>query len=81
MNAVTEKVYKRCGQILEDRSFGEDVLSVFDDIASIAKVDTDTVFRVLIGLKLTRVLYNKNVQDSLTDAANYCILWAAYKDQ
>jgi len=80
--SILNEVWQECGQLLEERDLQYSSGGQFDSFesaAQIANVSVDTVFRVIIGIKLSRVACGGNVHDSLVDTANYCILWAAYK--
>lgn len=61
--------------------------SNFEDAAETAGCSVDTVFRVLIGIKLARLkellasgktAQNESVQDSRMDLTMYCALWTSY---
>ena len=70
-----------------DYAHDNNPFSNFEEAASSAGCSVDTVFRVLIGIKLARlkellgsgkVANNESVQDSRMDLAMYCALWASY---
>jgi len=61
--------------------------SNFEETAATAGCSVDTVFLVMIGVKLARLrellasgktAQNESVQDSRMDLAVYCALWASY---
>lgn len=64
-----------------------DPLSNFRFAAQVAGCSTDTVFRVLIGVKLARldellkgkVPKHESLDDSLLDLSVYSALWASYR--
>ena len=62
--------------------------SNFEGAAQIAGVTVDTVFQVMIGIKLERLRQlvgtdkeanNESVDDSILDLANYAALWGSYR--
>jgi hypothetical protein len=64
--------------------------SNFEEAAIVAGCSVDTVFRVLIGIKLSRLnellasgktAQNESVQDSRMDLTMYCALWTSYHIQ
>lgn len=62
-----------------------DPLSNFKFAATVAGTDTDTVFRVLLGVKLARLNEllkgktpkHESIDDSLLDLSVYAALWAS----
>lgn len=63
--------------------------SNFEEAAAVAGTDADTVFRVMIGIKLARlnellssgkIPNNESIQDSRLDLAVYAALWASYHE-
>ena len=61
--------------------------SNFEEAAVVAGCSVETVFRVLIGIKLARLneliasgktAQNESVQDSRMDLTMYCALWTSY---
>ena len=71
----------------EDYATAGNPYSNFQLAATIAGCSVDTVFRVLIGVKLARldellkgkVPRNESIDDSLLDLAVYSALWASYR--
>lgn len=70
----------------DDYATTADPLSNFKFAATVAGTDTDTVFRVLLGVKLARLneLLGKgktpkheSIDDSLLDLSVYAALWAS----
>lgn len=63
--------------------------SNFELAATMAGCSTDTVFRVLIGVKMARldellkgkIPKHESVEDSLLDLSVYAALWASYRGQ
>ena len=64
--------------------------SNFEEAAAVAGCSIDTVFAVLIGIKLSRLKVlltsgkepnNESVQDSRLDLAVYSTLWASYHEK
>lgn len=62
--------------------------SNFEEAAEMAGCSVDTVFRVMIGIKLARLkellgsgkdAQNESVQDSRMDLTMYCALWTSYR--
>jgi hypothetical protein len=61
--------------------------SNFEMAARVAGCSVDTVFRVLIGVKLARLdellkgkePKHENIDDSLLDLSTYTALWASYR--
>ncbi len=62
--------------------------SNFEEAAQTAGCSVDTVFRVMIGIKIARlnellesgkVALNESVDDSRMDLAMYAALWASYR--
>lgn len=70
-----------------DYSRSDDPYSNFKEAAKAAGCDVDTVFRVLIGIKIARLNEllssgktpnNESIQDSRMDLTMYCALWTSY---
>lgn len=74
-------IYVECGEILEDRGRQhKEPFAVVETAARIANTDVPSIFKALIAMKLARVESGISVHDSLIDAANYCMLWLAWKE-
>jgi hypothetical protein len=70
-----------------DYAKSDNAFSNFEEAAIVAGCSVDTVFRVLIGIKLARLnellasgktAQNESVQDSRMDLTMYCALWTSY---
>lgn len=70
-----------------DYARSDDPLSNFKEAAGLAGCSVDTVFRVMIGIKLARLKellasgkspQNESVQDSRMDLTMYAALWTSY---
>lgn len=68
----------------------DNAFSNFEEAAAVAGCSVDTVFRVLVGIKLARLneliasgktAQNESVQDSRMDLTMYCALWCSYHIQ
>lgn len=63
------------------------VYSNFEGAAHLANVSVDTVFHVMIGIKMERLRQlmtgkepnHEGVEDTIMDAANYLALWLGYR--
>jgi predicted RNA-binding Zn-ribbon protein involved in translation (DUF1610 family) len=80
-----EEVLSRVRETLIDRSKeyagnGQD-FAIFNRIAAIAGVDVDTVFRVLLALKMARAEANPEHIDTGCDLVGYAALYAAWRMQ
>lgn len=74
-------IYVECGEVLEERGKQhEKPFAVVEAAARIANTDVSSIFKALIAMKLARVESDVSVHDSLIDAANYCMLWLAWKE-
>lgn len=72
----------------KDYATAENRYSNFEFAAVVAGCSVDTVFRVLLGIKLARLKVllesgkapaHESVQDSRLDLATYAALWASYE--
>ena len=72
-----------------DYADDENVYSNFEGAARLAGVSVDTVFHVMIGIKMERLRQlmsgkepnHESIDDTLIDAANYLALWEGYRRQ
>ena len=78
-------VASKCHDYADDAN----VYSNFEGSARIAGVSVETVFHVMIGIKIERlrqlasgkVANHESLEDTLMDAANYFALWIGYRRQ
>lgn len=93
-NPRFHRLLERMGEIHDrknnDYAHSGSPYSNFEEAAQIAGCPVDTVFRVLIGVKLARLTVllgdgveprNESADDSLLDLAVYAALWASYRDR
>jgi len=72
-----------------DYADDENVYSNFEGAAKLSGCGVETVFHVLIGIKMERlrqlmegtVPNHESIEDTLMDAANYLALWLGYRRQ
>jgi hypothetical protein len=73
-----------------DYAYGGNPYSNFEEAAATAGLGVDTVFAVLIGIKLSRLNAltkegkepnNESIQDTREDLAVYSALWASYYEK
>jgi len=86
-NAILQRMRDIHVKKSHDYSSSEDVFSNFTHTASAVGCSVNTVFAVMIQIKMARlkellgagkVPKNESISDTLIDLANYCALWAAY---
>lgn len=72
----------------EDYADGGNPFSNFEGAAAVAGVSVDTVFQVMIGIKLERLRQlvtnaktpnHESIDDSILDMTNYAAIWLAYR--
>lgn len=93
-NVYMDFILKQLGELHDrknhDYSHGNNPFSNFEETAITAGTTVDTVFRVMIGIKLARLnaltarneapVYESTL-DSIQDLANYACIYAAWKEQ
>jgi hypothetical protein len=89
-NAVLDQMRSIHDRKVADYASAQNPYSNFEMSAEVAGVPVETVFRVLIGVKLARLAEllnnaktpnNESIDDSIIDLANYAALWASYRAQ
>jgi hypothetical protein len=87
-NAVLDQMRSIHDRKVADYASTQNPYSNFEMSAEVAGVPVETVFRVLIGVKLARLAEllnnaktpnNESIDDSIIDLANYAALWASYR--
>jgi hypothetical protein len=89
-NAVLDQMRSIHDRKVADYASTQNPYSNFEMSAEVAGVPVETVFRVLIGVKLARLAEllnnaktpnNESIDDSIIDLANYAALWASYRNR
>ena len=86
---VLEDMRETVASKAHDYADDADVYSNFTGSAKLANVSTETVFQVLIGIKVERLRQltsgkepnHEGIEDTLLDLANYAALWLGFRRQ
>ena len=85
---MVSDVIRELGELLTRKGADYGGTAAIDRAAQAAGVDTDTVFRVMLALKLSRITElaaanhepaNEPLEDSLMDLAGYAVLWLEHR--
>ena len=86
------EVYEDLARLVRSKAhdYADDgnVYSNFEGAAQLANVSVDTVFHVMVGIKMERLRQlmsgktpnHEGIEDTLKDAANYLSLWLGYRN-
>jgi hypothetical protein len=86
-NSLLQEMHALHARKNHDYARNDDPYSNFKEAAAVAGCSVDTVFQVMIGIKLARLkellasgkaAQNESVQDSRMDLAMYAALWTSY---
>lgn len=86
-HSLLDKMAKMHDRKNHDYARSGNPYSNFEEAAAFAATDVDTVFKVMLGIKMARLNelqgagktpQNESVQDSMLDLSVYAALWASY---